>query len=293
DIYRSPLTEVGVDVSAGDYLLEINGEELTGADNPYRLLRHAGRSTVELTVAGQPTLEGSRRIVVRPIRDEDNLIYLGWIEGNRRRVAERSDGRVGYIHIPDMGGNGIREWIKWYYGQVRKQGLIIDVRSNGGGNVSQMIIERLRRELLMFDLERNTDFHDTYPNVVFHGHLACLLDEDTASDGDQFAWVFRQAGLGPLIGKRSWGGVVGIYGRELLVDGGDVRVPEAGSADPQGRWVIEGHGVEPDIVVENDPAELLKGHDQQLEKAIEVILEKIEKEPKHFPEWPAAPVKTP
>ncbi|MCP4656863.1 MAG: peptidase S41, partial [bacterium] len=112
DIYRSPLTEVGVDVSAGDYLLEINGEELTGADNPYRLLRQAGRSTVELTVASQPTLEGSRRIVVRPIRDEDNLIYLGWIEGNRRRVAERSDGRVGYIHIPDMGGNGIREWIK-------------------------------------------------------------------------------------------------------------------------------------------------------------------------------------
>jgi len=135
-----------------------------------------------------------------------------------------------------------------------------------------MIIERLRRELLMVDFERNIDVADPYPGAVFVGHLVCLLDEDTASDGDQFAYVFREAGLGPLVGKRSWGGVVGIYGRDPLIDGGSVSVPESGSADPQGHWVIEGHGVDPDYEVDNDPKSLLEGRDPQLDKAIELVM---------------------
>ena len=290
--YRSPLTEVGVEVAAGDYLLAINGVELTADENPYRLLRHAGGGPVELRVGSEPTLASARKVMVEPIASEDDLLYLAWVESNRRYVAERTGGRVGYLHLPNMGSSGIREWIKWYYGQIRKAGLVIDVRSNGGGNVSQWILERLRRQLLMFDFERNVDYPDTYPDVVFHGHLVCLLDEDTASDGDQFAWVFRQSGLGPLVGKRSWGGVVGIYGGGPLVDGGGLSVPEAGSADAAGRWVIEGHGVDPDIVVENDPKEVLAGRDQQLERAVEVILEKLEAEPRPLPPRPEPPVKT-
>ncbi len=291
--YRSPLTEVGVGAAVGDYVLAINGENLAGGDNPFRLLRHAGGGAVELTLSSDPEGEQARQALVAPIRNEDSLLYLRWVEGNRSYVAEQTGGRVGYLHLPDMGGSGIREWIKWFYGQVRKEGLVIDVRSNGGGNVSQMIIERLRRELMMADFERHVDIADTVPNVVFHGHLVCLLDEDTASDGDQFAWLFRRAGLGPLIGKRSWGGVVGIYGSYPLIDGGGVSVPEAGSADPEGRWVIEGYGVDPDIEVDNDPREVLAGRDQQLDKAIEVILGNIESEPRSLPERPAPPVKTP
>ena len=290
--YRSPLTEVGVDVHAGDYLLEVNGQELRGDDNPFRLLRHAGESPVELLVNSKPTMAGARRVMVNPIDSETELIYLRWIEGNIQYVTERSGGKLGYVHIPDMGPDGLREFIKWFYPQVRKQGLVVDVRNNGGGNISSMLMERLQRKLLMFDFERNTDNYDPYPPVVFHGHMVCLLDEDTASDGDQFAWVFRKAGLGPLIGKRSWGGVVGIYGRPSLIDGGSVSVPESGSTDAEGNWVIEGHGVDPDIVVENEPAELLKGRDQQLEKAVDVLLEKLQEQPMDLPPRPSAPVKT-
>ena len=289
--YRSPLTEVGVDAAVGDYVLAINGVELTADDNPYRLLRHAGGSSVELTLASSPSGD-SRRVVVAPIGDEDPLLYLAWIRNNQKIVDERSGGRLGYIHIPDMGASGIREFIKHFYGQIRKEGLVIDVRSNGGGNVSPMVLERLGRKLLMMDWERNKDIPDTYPGVVFHGKMVCLLDEDTASDGDQFSYVFRKAGLGPLVGKRSWGGVVGIYGRAPLLDGGGLSVPEAGSGGLNGEWVIEGHGVEPDFVVDNDPAELLEGTDRQLEKAIEVVLDKLEAEPMPLPAKPADPDKT-
>lgn len=292
DRYRSPLTEIGIDVAVGTYVLAINGAPLNGDDNPFRLLRHAGGGAVELTVNDQPQLSGARQVLVQPITDEDDLIYLAWVENNRRKVTEATAGKVGYIHLPDMGSAGLREFIKSYYPQIRKQGLILDVRSNGGGNVSGMLIERLRRKVLMLDYERNQDLSDPYPSATFNGHLVCLLDEDTASDGDQFAYAFRAAELGPLIGKRSWGGVVGIYGGSPLIDGGTVSVPEAGSADAAGEWVIEGEGVTPDIEVENEPKELLKGRDQQLEKAIEVMLEKIEADPKLLPERPEAPIKT-
>jgi tricorn protease len=289
DAYRSPLTEIGVGVEAGDYVLRINGAELTGDDNPYRLLRHAGGGPVELVLGKTPDPEKARTVLVDPIRDEDNLIYLEWIDHNRRWVDEHSGGRIGYLHLPNMGGAGISEWIKWYYGQVRKEGMIVDVRSNGGGNVSQMIIDRLVRPLLMVDFERNVDLPEVYPNVVFTGKLVCLLDEDTASDGDQFAYVFKAAGLGKLVGKRSWGGVVGIYGRGPLIDGGSVSVPEAGSADVHGNWVIEGHGVDPDIVVENTPAAVLAGRDPQLEKALEVVLSELDGS-EILPSRPPAPV---
>ena len=292
DVYRSPLREVGVNVAVGDYVLAINGEELAAPKHPEALLRRAEGDQVELLVNAKPVPEGARRVVVRPTDNEDPLIYLEWIEMNREYVAKKSGGRLGYLHVPDMGADGIREFIKWYYGQTRKEGLVIDVRSNGGGNISQMILNRLTRKVLMVDFERHHDGVEAYPDGVFPGHLVCLIDEDTASDGDQFAHVFRAAGLGPLIGKRSWGGVVGIYGNSPLIDGGGVSIPEVGSADPQGKWIIEGRGVDPDIEVDNDPGDLLKGKDAQLDKAIEVLLEKIAKEPRKLPGRPADPVKT-
>lgn len=290
--YRSPLTEVGVDARAGDYLLAIDGEELTPATNPYRLLRGKANRAVRLTLNAAPDFQGARDVVFQPISDETNLNYLEMVLTNRDRVEKATDGRVGYIHIPDMGANGIREFIKWYYPQLRKEGMVVDMRGNGGGNVSRMLIERFRRTLLGVNFSRTSDEPSTYPDGLFHGHLVCLLNETSASDGDIFPAMFKRAGLGPLIGKRSWGGVVGITNRGTLIDGGVVNVPEFGLASPEGQWVIEGIGVEPDIPVENDPKSVIEGRDPQLERGIAEVLKAIQSNPKRLPARPPAPVKT-
>jgi tricorn protease len=290
--YRSPLAAIGLDVEAGDYLLAIDGEPLDGDDNVYERLRFKADRPVTLTVNDRPTTEGAREVTYDPLGSEDDLIYLDMVLANRAKVAEMSGGRVGYLHVPDMGSDGIYEFIKWFYPQIRKDGLVVDVRGNGGGNVSQMLIERLRRDLLAVGFARTNEAATTYPATVFHGHLVALLNETSASDGDIFPAMFKKAGLGPLVGKRSWGGVIGITNRGPLVDGGSVNVPEFGFASPEGEWIIEGRGVNPDIVVENDPRSLLEGRDPQLERAVQEVLRAIEQQPKHLPERPAPPVRT-
>jgi tricorn protease len=291
DIYRSPLTEVGVNASVGDYVLAIDGEELKATDDPYRLLRNKADNPVQLTINKVPSMQGARTISYRPITDEQNLIYLDWVDQNREKVSKATNGRVGYLHVPDMGANGIREFIKWYYPQLRKEALIVDVRANGGGNVSRMLIERLRRKVLALNYSRTNDDANTYPDGVFIGPMVAMLDENSASDGDIFPAMFREAGLGPLIGKRSWGGVVGITNRGQLIDGGVVNVPESGLASKNGEWIIEGYGVDPDIEVDNDPQSVIAGKDPQLERAIAEVMTKL-KQPVKLPGKPAPPVKT-
>ncbi len=290
--YRAPLTEVGVNVSEGDFLLAIDGVPLQRDESPYRQLLHKADRPIEFTVNAEPTLEGARRARFQPVGDEDPLIYLNQIEERRRRVEEATGGRVGYLHIPDMGANGIREFIKWYYSQVRREGMIVDVRGNGGGNISQMLIERFRREVLALGYSRTSEAASTYPGVVPPPHLVCLLDENSGSDGDIFPAMFRQAGLGPLIGKRSWGGVIGITNRGTLLDGGTVNVPEFGFASAEGEWVIEGYGVDPDIEVDNDPKSVIEGGDPQLDRAIEEVLRRMEEDPRPLPPRPADPIRT-
>jgi tricorn protease len=211
---------------------------------------------------------------------------------NRRRVDALSHGRLGYLHLPDMGEAGLREFIKWWYPQVRKEGLLIDVRDNGGGDISEMLIERLARTLHGTNFARNHERADTYPRVVQPGPKAALVNEDTCSDGDIFAYAFRQWHVGPLIGKRTWGGVVGIADHGPLLDGGTVYVPEFGTADADGRWIIEGHGVDPDIVVEQDPIAVMRGGDPQLERGVEVLMQLLPATPAALPSRPAAPDKT-
>ena len=292
DIYRSPLTEIGVDAKVGDYVLSINGQELTGKDDPYRFLRNVADNPVALTLNSKPSMEGSRIVNYRPITDETNLIYLDWVATNRRRVEEATGGKVGYIHVPDMGGPGIREFIKWYYPQIRREGMIVDVRGNGGGNVSRMLIERMRRKLLAAQFSRTVDMPNTYPDAVFVGPMVCLLNENSSSDGDIFPAMFREAGLGPLIGKRSWGGVVGISNHGQLIDGGTVNVPEFGFANTKGEWIIEGHGVDPDIVVENDPRSVIQGKDPQLERGIAEVVSRMKTNPGKLPVRPPDPIKS-
>jgi tricorn protease len=290
--YRSPLTEVGVDAHVGDYVLAINGRELRADMDPYQLLLAPPDQPVEWRVSASPDGKGARVIRYLPIASETDLRYLEWVSDNRARVDRVSGNRIGYIHIPDMEDGGIREFIKWWYPQVRKEALVVDERDNGGGNISEMLIERLARTLRGMNFSRNHDAPGTYPRVVQPGPKVALINEDTGSDGDIFANSFRQWKIGTLIGKRTWGGAVGITDHGPLLDGGTVNVPEFGSADAEGRWIIEGHGVDPDIVVEEDPVEVLQGHDPQLERGIAELMRQLPAQPSGLPPPPPAPIKT-
>jgi tricorn protease len=290
--YRSPLTEVGVDVHVGDYVLSINGRELKAGTDPYELLQAAPNQPAEWRVSATADGKAPRTIRYQPLASENNLLYLAWVAQNRARVDRMSLGRLGYVHLPDMGEAGIREFIKWWYPQVRKEGLVVDVRDNGGGNISQLLIERLARTLHGTSFARNHEAADTYPRVVQPGPKVALINEDTASDGDIFANAFRQWKIGALIGKRTWGGVIGIDDHGPLLDGGTVFVPEFGTADENGRWIIEGHGVDPDIVVEQDPVKVLEGHDPQLERGVQELMKLLPAAPAGLPQRAAPPIKT-
>ena len=293
DKYRSPLTEPGIDAKAGDYVLAINGRALNVDINPYSLLKGQGGRLLELTLADDARGKNPRTVLVNPIASENALLYLKWVARNRDYVTRQTDGKVGYLHLPDMGAAGIYEFTKWFYGQVRKQGMIIDVRGNGGGNVSQMVINRLARSLVFMGYGRGIDNLGTYPNVVFTGPMVALLDEDSGSDGDIFPAAFQTLELGPLIGKRSWGGIIGITNLGPLMDGGTVYVPQFATASASGEWTIEGVGVSPDIEVDNPPEAVLRGEDAQLDRAIQETLQRLQTQPGTLPPRPADPVKTP
>ena len=288
--YRSPLTEPGIDVSVGDYILEIDGVELSGSDNPYRLLRG---KTGQVTWKVSKNADGSepRTIVYNPIASEVPLRYLEFVLDRRDRVLSATGGKVGYIHIPDMGAEGAYEFLKWYYPQRQLDGLIIDDRNNGGGNISQWILMRLNQKVLGTRLGNDRDTPETYPYNACAARLVCLINETSASDGDIFPYYFREAGLGPIIGKRSWGGVVGISDRGPLLDGGTVYVPLSATNAPDGEYIIEGHGVDPDIEVPQDPKAVSQRRDPQLERGIAEVLNRIKSDPPVHPTRPADPVK--
>ncbi len=261
---RSPFTEVGVDVNQGDYILAVNGKPTNNMVDIYQSLLGLAGKEVELTVNENAEMDGSRKVLIKPVGNESGLYYYNWVQDNIRKVNEATDGKVGYIHIPDMGVEGLNEFVKHYYPQLMKKALIIDDRGNGGGNVSPMIIERLNRELTMFTIARNGS-PTTKPGGMMLGPKVLLIDCYSASDGDLFPYQFRKLGLGKIIGTRSWGGVVGIRGSLPFIDGGQLRKPEFAPFDTEGKkFIIEGHGIDPDIVVHNDPAKEYAGDDQQL-----------------------------
>ncbi|MFL6466881.1 MAG: S41 family peptidase [Pyrinomonadaceae bacterium] len=291
DIYRSPFTEVGSEARVGEYVIAIDGQDVTADRDIYSYLRGKADNTITFTLNSTPSVQGSRSVTIRPLTNESDLVYLDWVQDNRRRVDQLSNGRLAYLHIPDMGAAGIREFIKWYYPQLKKEGLVVDVRANGGGNVSRMLIERLRRKVLGINYNSYSEEGNTYPDAAFMGPMIALLNENSASDGDIFPYMFREAGLGQLVGKRSWGGVVGINNRGTLIDGGVVNVPQSALANAKGEYIIEGHGVDPDIEVENDPKSILAGHDPQLERAVAELMKKITS-PVKLPPRPKDPVKS-
>lgn len=289
---RSPLTMPGVEVKEGDYILAINGKSLQATTNFFSELIGMANKTIELEVNSSPTPKGSRKVLVVPLADESQLHYYDWVQNNIRKVSEATNGEVGYIHIPDMGVAGLNEFAKHYYPQLTKKALIIDDRGNGGGNVSPMLIERLMRTPHFFTMHTNQTEGSVSPVGTFLGPKVLLVNEYSASDGDLFPYRFKFNKLGTVIGHRTWGGVVGYSGTIPVVDGGSIVTPSyAPYAADGSRFIIEGHGVEPDIPIDNDPYLEFNGEDQQLNKAIEVIMEKMKTEKKEIPAIPAFPVK--
>ncbi|HEX9740765.1 MAG TPA: S41 family peptidase, partial [Ignavibacteriaceae bacterium] len=288
---RNPLTDIGVNVKEGDYIITVDGASTKEMQNIYSALVDKADKQVTLQINSSASENGAKENVIIPIDDEQPLYYYTWVQNNIEKVNKATDGRVGYIHIPDMGPGGLNEFVKYYYPQLKKEALIIDVRGNGGGNVSPHIIERLRREVVLIDIARNTATSYN-PGGMHVGPKVCLLNEFSASDGDIFPYRFKHYKLGKLIGKRSWGGVVGIRGTNPFIDGGFLNKPEFSRYDIEGKeWVMEGYGVDPDIYVDNDPALEYEGIDQQLNKAIEVALEELEKNPVVKPVPPPYPIK--
>ena len=288
---RSPLTEIGVNAKVGEYLISIDGIETKNLHNLYAALVNKAEKQVKLKLNSKPTLQGSRQVTVVPIKTENELYYYNWVENNLRKVNKRSKGKIAYIHIPDMSVNGLNQFARYYYAQLHKKAVIIDVRYNGGGWVSAMLIERFRRKVVMYSMGRNT-LSRTNPASMIRGPKICLINEFSASDGDIFPYRFRKYKLGILVGKRSWGGIIGIRGSLPLVDGGYLFKPEFASYGAEGEgWIIEGQGVEPDIVVNNDPAKEYKDIDRQLNKAIKLLLKELKKR-KKSPQIPPYPDKS-
>ncbi len=273
---RSPLTMPGSVVKEGEYIASVNGISVSNVNDIAELLVGTPGTIVELEIKASVQDKSSRKVLVEPLSDESQLIYYNWVQNNIRKVSEATNGEVGYIHIPDMGVPGLNEFVKYYYTQLGKKALIIDDRGNGGGNVSPMIIERLQRSVNMFTMNTNQKAGSISPTGTFDGPKVLLVNEYSASDGDLFPYRFRHNNLGVIIGKRTWGGVVGYSGSVPVVDGGSIVTPSYApfAADGSG-WIIEGTGVAPDIEIENDPYKEFNGIDQQLEKAIEVIKEKM------------------
>jgi tricorn protease len=291
---RSPLLMPGLDVKAGDFIISVNGRSLKETNDIFEYLAGTANTIIELEVNSKPESAGARKILVEPIADESGLRYFSWVQNNIRKVSEATNGEVGYIHIPDMGVPGLNEFVKHYYPQLSKKALIIDDRGNGGGNVSPMITERLQRTITYFSMHTNQKEGDVNPVGTFHGPKVLLVNEYSASDGDLFPYRFKHNKLGTVIGRRTWGGVVGYSGSVPVVDGGSIVTPSYApfAADGSG-WIIEGTGVSPDIEVFNDPYKEFMGDDEQLNKALEVVKQQM-KEFKYLPaKIPAFPDKSP
>jgi tricorn protease len=283
---RSPLDQPGVKVREGDYVLAVNGRPVDAAKAPWAAFAGTAKKTVTLTVNDRPEMKGARDVLVTTLDDETRLRHLAWIEGNRKRVDDATGGKIGYVYVPSTGIPGQTELVRQLVAQYDKQGLIIDERFNSGGQIPDRFIELLDRKPLAFWAVRDGKTWQ-WPPIANFGPKVMLINGWSGSGGDAFPDYFRKAGLGPLIGGRTWGGLIGITGAPSLIDGGSVTVPTFRMYDPDGKWFREGHGVDPDIAVPEDPAQLAKGIDTQLERGIEEVMKLLAARPPVAPKPPA------
>ena len=285
---RSPLTEPGVNVVVGDFILAVNGQPLQAPTNIYQRFEMTADRVTVLTVNATPTLAGARNVNVIPIASEAALRHLAWVEENRRKVHALTDGRVAYVYMPDTGGGGYSSFNRYYFSQLDREAVIIDERFNGGGSVADYVIDLLHRPLLSYWATREGGLFAT-PNAAIFGPKIMIINEYAGSGGDALPQFFRRRGLGKLVGKRTWGGLVGIYDYPELMDGGFVTAPRLAIVSPDGQWEVENEGVAPDVEVDMTPNLVIAGHDPQLEKAVELILAELETHPPRKVARPASP----
>jgi len=275
----APLTQPGVNVTAGEYLLAVNGRNLTATDNVYSFFEATAGKQVQIRVSANPNGDGARTVTVVPIPNENRLRNLAWIEDNRRKVDQMTGGRVAYVYLPDTGFGGFTNFTRYFFAQVDKQAVIVDERFNGGGALATDIVEFLNRKLLSSIVTRDGG-DEVEPQGAIFGPKVMLINEFAGSGGDAMPWYFRKAGVGKLIGKRTWGGLVGRAAAPPLMDGGGVSAPSSAVWDPeQSQWIAENVGISPDIEVEHDPEAVRNGHDPQLERAVQEILAELAKSP--------------
>lgn len=285
---RAPLTQPGVDVKTGEYLLEVNGRDVRPPAEVYSFFEETAGKQIKIKVGPDPDGKDAREVTVVPLDSEFTLRNRAWEEDNRRKVDQLSGGRLAYVHVPDTAVGGYTNFNRFYFAQVDKQAAIIDERYNHGGEIADYIIDMLKRPLRNCDTTREGDKFCS-PLAQIYGPKTMITNEMSGSGGDALPWMFRQDGVGPLVGTRTWGGLVGIYNYPVLLDGGFVTAPRVAIYGLHGQWEVENHGVAPDIEVENDPALVAAGHDPQLEKAVEVTLEALQKHLVELPDHPPYP----
>ena len=285
---HAPLAEPGVKVAEGNFILAIGGKDLSGSDDIQRLLEGTAGTQVVLKIAADASGKDAHDVTVTPIADELSLRNLAWIEANRRKVQELSGGKLAYVYLPDTAMGGLTNFNRYYFAQLDKQGAVIDERFNSGGQAADYIIHAMQRTLMSWWAPRYGAIYRT-PQASVLGPKVMITNEFSGSGGDAMPWYFREAQLGPLVGKRTWGGLVGIGGIPVLMDGGRVTSPSFGFFNPQGQWDVENHGVQPDYEVDMEPKAVSEGHDPQLEKAVSLALDELTKHPApepHRPEYP-------
>ncbi len=290
--YRNPLNAPHIELEENYYLIAIDSREITTEENYFKYLENRAGDEISITVASKPDGENGKTYQIETLRSEYLLRYREWVSENYRRVKEATGGRVGYMHLADMGEMGLAQFEQAFRAERYKDGLIIDVRNNGGGFVSWFMMDKLERELAFLTVTR--DFKPMrYPHGVHRGPIVVICDEGTGSDGEVFTRHFKELGLGTVIGKPTWGGLIGIINMIPLTDGGMVTQSNVGFAGLGGEWIVENRGAQPDIMVNNDPAEVVKDHDQQLEMAIKYIIKELQDNPPQELTPPAFPEKQP
>ena len=285
---RAPLTQPGVEVKVGEYLLEVNGREVRPPADVYSFFENTAGKQIRIKVGPSPDGKDEREVTVVPVDNEFALRNRAWEEDSRRKVDELSGGKLAYVHVPDTGSGGYTNFNRYYYAQVGKQAAVIDERYNHGGQIADYIIDMLKRPLRNCSVTREGETFCS-PLAQIYGPKTMIINEMSGSGGDALPWMFRLDGVGPLVGTRTWGGLVGIYGYPPLMDGGRVTAPRVAIYGLKGEWEVENHGIAPDIEVENDPASVAAGHDLQLEKAVQITLDALKKNPVVIPQHPPYP----
>ncbi|HXB90950.1 MAG TPA: PDZ domain-containing protein, partial [Puia sp.] len=287
---RSPLTEPGVNVKEGEYILAVDGHELNGSMDIYQLFENTSGKIVELTVGPNPDMSSTRTTKVVPIANEFDLRNRDWVEGNLRKVTEATHGQVAYVYVPNTTGLGHDYFKRYFYPQANRKAVIVDERFNGGGQLADYYIDLLTKPYQAYwNMRYGRDLKS--PSASIQGPKVMLIDETAGSGGDMLPWMFRKFKVGTLVGKRTWGGLVGILGFPEFIDGGGVTAPNVGIWTKEG-FVVENVGVAPDVEVEQIPSEVIRGNDPQLQKAIEIAMQQLQQNPQTDPVRPPYPVKT-